>query len=518
MIPGKNRRQYVGMIAILLFSAFMLFSLPGCTERNRIDNGLYPGGDEPPEIGRLEHAALRFLFPGSEPRNWKKVKAEIEKRISGTLNASLDFRWIDYSLYFDLAEVLDASNEIYDAFVVSKPEPLYPDFTVLAREGRLKDITDIFPSSAPLLFSMYKSEELAYATVDGRLYAVPSLYPWARCSYLLVDDTIFRRYNLPDITDFDKYELFLKTVLDNEPGMTPGTIENNVRSIQLFTRAAGYVIADEAKRLVYKWDDPEMKLIPWEKTPEFYEIVSRFIDWYKKGYLVPEPDRLKTASFILESILTPPSEETTTLTFTEPESNEIRETGPMRMFHLYPENLVQRDNPMGSFHYNGSFVFPAASANTERALQFIEWVQSDMENYYLMVCGIEGEDYILTDGIPTLPHGVSFMDSTYMYWDGHWAFRNLEYIEPSGQMPGYGTFREFLDKYSKYPPHGAFYPNYGPLQQSADERSAIFDRFDLQFARGQITDTDRLDQFIEMLDQLGSDELAETVYKQMMGK
>ena len=512
---SKGRRSR--MIAIMLAAACLILSLSGCGSSIRGDEDSYLDGDEPPVKENMEHTTLRFLFPGSEPRNWKKVEAEIEKRISDTLNASLDFRWIDYSQYFNLENVLDSSNEVYDALAVAKPEPLYPDFTVLARSGKLKDITDIFPASAPYLFSKYTGEELAYATVDGRLYAVPSLYPQARCAYLVVDDRLLRKYNMTDITDYDKYELFLKTVKENEPDLTPGTLANPVSSIQLLARASGYVIADEAKRLVYKWDDPEMKLIPWEKTPEFHDVISRVIDWYRNGYLVYESDRMKTASFIFEGMLTPPSEEPTTMVFTDGKTNEIKESGPMRAFHLYPEMKVQRENPMGNFHYNGSFVFPAASVNTERTLQFLEWVQQSMDNYYLLMYGIEGEDYILSNGVPTLPQGMDFFSSSYMYWDGNWAFENMEYMADPLSEAGAAaeSYREFINKYSQYPPHGAFYPNYGALQQSADRRAALFDQFDYKLVKGEILEASEVDAFINELDQLGSDELADMIYEQM---
>ena len=512
---AKSKQLHIRMIAIMLATVCLILPLSGCGS-SRGDEDSYLDGDEPPVKENLEHTTLRFLFPGSEPTDWKKVKAEIEKRIGNLLNVSLDFNWINYSQYLDLENVLDSSNEIYDALVVAKPEPKYPDFTVLARSGKLKDITDIFPASAPYLYSKFTGKELTYATVDGRLYAVPSLYPLARCSYLLVADRLFRKYNMPDITDYDKYELFLKTIKENEPDLIPGTIANDVNSIQLFARVSGYVILDEAKRFVYKWDDPEMKIIPWEKTPEFYDVITRIIDWYKNGYLVYGPDQAKTASFIYEGMLQPPTEETSTIAFVDGETHEIEESAPMRSFHLYPEMKVQRENPMGTFHYNGSFVFPAASVNTERTLQFLEWVHQSRDNYYLLMYGIEGENYILTNGFPTLPKGMDIFNSTYMYWQGNWAFWNMELMPELFTSPSTGSFREFLDKYSEYPPHGAFYPDYGPLQQAADDRSRLFDSFDYKLVKGEIQETSEVRDFIKQLDQLGSDELAEEIQEQMM--
>lgn len=74
------------MIVIMLATACLIFSLSGCSGRSEDDLDGY----EPPEIGNLEHTNLKFLFPGSKPANWQNVKTEIEKRMSDTLNASLD--------------------------------------------------------------------------------------------------------------------------------------------------------------------------------------------------------------------------------------------------------------------------------------------------------------------------------------------------------------------------------------------------------------------------------------------
>jgi hypothetical protein len=67
----------------------------------------------------------------------------------------------------------------------------------------------------------------------------------------------------------------------------------------------------------------------------------------------------------------PPSDETTQMTFNT-ESGEMKQSNPLRVFYLYPEKQVQRDKPLGSFFFNGSFVFPTSSSNTDSALQFLD--------------------------------------------------------------------------------------------------------------------------------------------------
>jgi ABC-type glycerol-3-phosphate transport system substrate-binding protein len=298
---------------------------------------------------------------------------------------------------------------------------------------------------------MYTNEELKFATVDDKLFAVPSLYTQAFCTYLIVDDALLKKYNISGIENYDEYGAYLKTIKENEPDLIPGTIANMVNTLELFARASGYVIADEANRFVYKWDDPEMKLMPWEKTSEFYDTITYIIDWYKKGYLSFGADQSKVSSFIYEGMLSQPSDEPTKMTFSD-SSGQISESNPMRAFYLYPEKHVQRDNPMGSFYYNGSFVFPAASQNTDRALRFLEWVQQSRDNYLLVTCGIENTDYVLMGGYPVLPSGMDFTNRTYLYWDGSWAFKNIRNEFADVLDAGNDTIEspiEFIGKYSK---------------------------------------------------------------------
>ncbi len=190
----------------------------------------------------------------------------------------------------------------------------------------------------------------------------------------------------------------------------------------------------------------------------------------------------------------------------------------MRSFYLYPEKPVQRDNPMGSFFFNGSFVFPAASMNTDRALRFLEWVQQSRDNYLLTTCGIENTDYVLSGDYPTLPADMDFADRTFMYWDGNWAFKNNKYEYGNIVEAGNDTVEtplEFFEKNSKYPPHGAFYPNYGTLQQTALDRQNAYLEFEMKLTRGQIQDMTDVDAFIKKLDEIGSAELVEEAQKQI---
>lgn len=473
-----------------------------------------PSGD-PAFPAQTERTVITFLFPGYPPRNWDEVKEEIEKRTRNTLNVELNFKWKEQYSYISEIKTLQASNQDFDAFVLAGPDGSAPDFTKLARSGVLKDLTEIFPQSAPSLYKKYGNEELQYATIDGKLYAVPSLTPMAESPVVITDDSLLKKYRIDDITDFEQYEAFLKKVTDNEPGAIPAIDTSTF--IASLPSIFGYATADERSMLVYKWDDPKMRLTAWERTPEFYDTVSMFIDWHVKGYLKPmlnAESYMNAISVMVGAYLSPPSKNAEKMSFSNNIGTTI-ETGPVRALHLYPEKIVQRKNPLGKYGVNGSFAFTKESKNAKMALRFLEWVHSDRDNYNLVVYGIEGKDHVIKDGMPALPGGMSSLSSSYMYWGGHWAFSNIEYEVEAKKVQDH---IEYLDSHSAYPPHGVFYPDFGALDQIADKRAKGFQEFYGRLATGQVKSVELLDKFIANMEAYGTDELINMAQDQLTGE
>jgi putative aldouronate transport system substrate-binding protein len=510
-------KMYRNVLLILLL-LFLLVLPIGCSSTPSADKEEEFLINSAAPLTNTEHKTIKFYFPGTQPRNWPDVKEKIEKEINDTINVSLDFKWINLENYIQKTGTLNSAGEPFDAYCLAKPEKYHPDFAKLAREGKLNDITQLLNVNAPGLKMKYTEEELRFGQVDGKLYAVPSLYPHAYAAYLLADEALMKTLGISDISNYEQYEAYMKAVKENDPGLTPGIIANNIDTLQLFAKGAGYVIVDDPQKLVYKWDDPEMKVVAWEKTPEYKEAAYRIVDWFKKGYLAPNPDKSKVTSFIIYQDLQPASTTTLKLTFQKP-SGKLMETNPLRTIYLYPDKQVQRDNPLGTFYTNGSIVFPSTSKNTDRVLQFLNWVQENDKNYFLMMYGIEGQDYVLDkeSGYPALPEGMNFNNSSFVNWDGSWAFSNINYPAVSKEVNGIEAEEknQFLLGNSKYAPHGALYPNYKSVEQVAESRSALFSKFETNLLQKGLTDTSEVDNFINQLEELGSDNLVEVAQKQL---
>jgi putative aldouronate transport system substrate-binding protein len=386
----------------------------------------------------------------------------------------------------------------------------------MARKGILMDITELFPKTAPELYAKYSKDELRSMKVDNKLFTIPSLMASAYCTNVWVKPEFMRTYKLPPIKTLDDYTLFLKTVKENEPGFVPGSID--WVSTEAYARLFGYVTLDNNQGLVYKWTDPDMKVIPWEQTPEFKEVVTHIANWRKNGYLPSPNDNIaqeQMASMLSGSDGTNKEE---TMKVTRGDGKTIKEY-EMYRYHLYRGVPIQRTSPVGNIFMNGAIAFNAKSPNVERALQFLEWVHKSQENHDLLQYGIEGTHYVLKDGILDLPEGTKHEDNKYLGWSGSTAFRDMKFLHTPRGIEGdlQKDYIEFIQNQTRYAPHEGFYPDYTSIQDLARKRAEnINSKISGALFNGTF-DPSSIDALIEEFKQAGSSRIVEEVQKQLNG-
>jgi len=491
MQPWRTLRSLAIVASILLALTCL-----GCGPTN--------GGDTPEKQGSLDQMkSVSFLFPGEEPADWHVVRPVIDEASFLHVGASLDFRWVARVEYSQRVAVIGSAGDAPDAFVCAQPQRFYPDFRRLALSGEIADISETFPEHAPALYNKFSSVDLSFAEVDGSVFAVPSLLPKATATSIVVDRVLFSKYGLAEIRTLDDYEDFLRVIKNNEDKV-PGTISGLPSTLDLFARVLGYAVFDHQLGLVYRWDDPDMTIVPWEQTPEFIQIVQRLVSWYDEGLLVARANHEDTASFVYHGDYFAGASNSNGVSSSAGASEDGADAlqNP-HVFVLSPDMPIQRDSPMGRFHHNGAFVFSAGSPNAVTALRFLDWVHLSRENYYLTVYGLEGVHYDTSrTGYPLPAVGVDYRDRRYYNWDGSWALRNLEFIlpEPYHDWDPATDPRVLVAETTSYPPHGAvsFIPDQD-LQAIADRRSLAIGRFDYNLVTGRIANSLDVDVLLNQL-------------------
>lgn len=449
-------RKVIKLFCLLIIQAMFLSIFSSCTYH-------IPVKDE---------ATLTFyLFTwGAEKPDAKKVLAEVEEKAKKDLNIKLDFRWMSYDeVNKGVPEALSSDSDM-DAFIYRfSADPMSYNFMPMAKSGELKDLTKVFPKYAPKLYKKYSKEVLDAVTVDGKLLAVPNLFPTAAMNYVTVREDLMKKYHLPQIQTLDDYQTYLKTVKENELGITPGLIFCTPEFV--CSSMGGYDIIDSMLRLVYKRDDPDMKIMPLERTPAFNDYLKFMTDWSKNGYLYRSNDFIYQ-DVILQGML---SGKISSCMSLEVNAQMLTSMAPdssyeFKDYYLYPDNKVQRSDPL-----EYSIAFNAKNNDVERALMFLEWINSSEENYDLFLHGINGEHYVQDGNGIKLPDGITLSTSRYLGWDSHEAFRNVEYERyDTAQSGGKEAYQKMIEDNSEPALSLGFYQDYSGFQEEA---AALYNSF-----------------------------------------
>ncbi|HEX2946393.1 MAG TPA: DUF3502 domain-containing protein [Clostridia bacterium] len=488
------------IISLLLMSLTVLSVLTSCTNEAEREEDSFETA--------LPPVTLTFYMFEKDKKDTKEVLDKVAQ--SSNLNIILDFKWFGYEDYFRNVERAIASNDKLDAFICGKPVPGAIDFIEMFREGKIKNLTELLPQYAPNILSQLSDGDLNSVRIDGKIAFIPPILPMVDCLGVNIRKDLADKYNITSVNTFNEYENILEKIKENEKGIIPGTVRGGTNyNLELFANAFGYIILDNKLALVYKWDDPKMKVVPWEQTPEFKETANLVNSWVKNGYLEQVETLDKTGSFMGRF----GTFEERTIDYTVKEGKKES----FNYYLLYNNKKIQRKSPM-NFLELCSIALSSNSENVERTLMFLNWVQSGQENYDLLMYGILEKHYLLKDGRVAMPEGVEEDRNPYYGWFSL-PFRNANFdrewvdeYDPGNTME---DITQFLEKYTSYAPHEGFYHDYKDIRALCDNRMQLYrNKIEIELHNGTF-DMEKADSIIEELEKAGTDRIVLETQRQL---
>jgi putative aldouronate transport system substrate-binding protein len=421
-------------------------------------------------IDAQSEVKLTFYFEGKENKNSREVLNEIENKTKNDLNVKLDFKYLSaesHDAYRDQLKTIIGSGQPCDAFYYNAG--ISGGLSGLQKDDLIMDISELFPQYAPNYFKMFSKDELRAATVNGKLLAIPNKMPASNRRCILVRDDLMKKYNIKEIKGYDDLEVYLQKVKENEKAICPMTYSDT--TIGLFAEATGYVILDYFQGLVYKRDDPNMKILVWEQTPEFKEGIAQINSWYKSGYLLKgiglsQIDNGTIATGKWGSIIAPLSSVQYVNAVIKSQTNFGWSYVP---FELFPA-ASDRSNPI-----DGSLVISSKFGNAKRALMFIDRIESNQDNYDLFMYGINGKQYSLYGDQVNIPKDTNLSDA-YISRVDRAAFMNITYERTvTSDSPDLKKwYMNEIENNTEYPKSMGFYPDYTSVQDIVNMRNRAF--------------------------------------------
>lgn len=360
------------------------------------------------------------------PAGQDVVDEHLNEILKEKLNCTLKINWIGWAEYAQKYPLLFSSGEAFDMAYCAG----WLGFSNLARRGAFMELDDMLEQYAPDNFALQSETALAQATIDGHLYAVPTLLPTYTAYGSIYRGDLAAEAGITDTIDtFEEVEQFCDYIVENHPEMEAIDEYSSGPELSLvWTRMNGLYDIDSNLRFLFY--DPSAEtptvtpLYDLEGATEFYQ---RMKEWSDKGYWS------KSA-----------------LSDTDSQKSQNGKAA-MRFHNIDSWSGAFVQHPEWDFKWGtmtkdvahlpftqDCMVISNTSKNPERALALWNLITTDQEVYDAFYYGVEGTTYELND-----QGQFTILDMDLYATSAMWAARTMELNRNGVGVPEeYDTIRE----------------------------------------------------------------------------
>lgn len=366
----RTKAKRWSMFMTVVLSLSMILSACGGKTGGSTASGSDSKSDKP--------VNLIWYTVGQPQKDMPKVLEEVNKYLKEKINATIDVKMIDYGDYTQKMQVMAASGEPMDILFTSS---WAFDYVQNARKGAFVELDDLIEKYGQDLKKAIDPEFLIGSKVDGHNYAIPANKELPAQEAWRFNKTLADKYkfDITKATTLDSIEPMLKTIKENEPGITPFAINKDYVPVL----PIDFVIQNFPLGMYL--DSKDHKIINVLETPELKKALETMHKYYKAGYVSPESasissneDLYKSGKFFMDRAATQPfADNIWTASYGMP--IESTPAGPPTIFNW---------SVMGSMQ-----AISANSENPEKAMEFLNLLNTDPKLRNMMDSGIEGVHY-----------------------------------------------------------------------------------------------------------------------------
>lgn len=259
------------------------------------------------------------------------------------------------------------------------------DLRKLVSDDMLTDLTSQIQEND--VYDMYPKKYYELTSIDGKNYGLGSCYVDEKC--WTVNQELMKKYGFSAdnlAKDITQLESVLKTVSDGEQDASfaaftyqPGTLIDNLPfSFIELSMPVGYWMDDgsDSTQVVNLFDTVRMD-----------ELVETMNTYYKKGYAVVSGNLQNETSFFMSPDFNG---------YPVRRSDSLDTWTNLSEIPLVRIPYFQQDETLLNYVVNA---IPSWSEKKDKAWEFLSFINRNEEASTLLLYGIEGEDYTVSDGI-----------------------------------------------------------------------------------------------------------------------
>lgn len=326
-----------------------------------------------------EVVTLKWIMVGNGmPNNYDAWKSNIDAYLAEKIGVNIDVEVVSWGDWDNRRSVIVNSGEYFDILFTDAGRYLSE-----VQLGAFLDISEMVQTSAPELYNYIPEQYWEAVKVDGKIYSVPTYKDSSVTQYIVWDKEIAEKYNV-DIeakTTFQSLTDDLKKIKDGE-GKAPFILDK---------QGAGVVLSQydgmgaELEPLGVKYDDETRTVVNVLKEEQVMNDLKTLHAWYKEGIINPDAPTLAELPTYR------------TVFIAQGWSSAAKTTwgpnmGVEAVAVQYTEPVVSNGTVRGSLNaiYSGS-------KNPEKALQFLQLINTDSYVRDAFYYGLEGENFNYTE-------------------------------------------------------------------------------------------------------------------------
>lgn len=300
----------------------------------------------------------------------------------------------------DKLNILLASNEPLDIFKGTMAEH--------QAKGAAMPLDELLDKYGPNIKKLWpdswgKEAWDALKGQDGKIYAIPEIPVLAGNTVLLREDWL-NKLGLKMPKTIDELEAVLQAFKDKDPA-------GNGQTIPLLTDLSGLNMGLAAgfMDIAYaNWLDTDGKVKPPVLNPGYKDFVVKMADWYKKGYIYKESfssNRDKLIELVKQNRAASAAVWYTTVLGND---SVLRQNVPEAKYAVAgelqgPKGFVTSTGGVS----RGGYMISKNAKNPEAAIKYIDWLQSDIENYLTAFFGVKDKHWKYTDPQNKIMEGLN---------------------------------------------------------------------------------------------------------------
>lgn len=515
MLRG-TRLTKTGIMATILILAFSLV-LSACGNENKKnasspsapqsaspnpDGSANPSGNED-----LPEATLTWYFPGNFPQpEQDKVFAEVNKIVKQKINATIDFKAIAGADYEQKMKVVIASGEPYDLAFTSN---WLNNYTQNVAKGAFLPLDDLLAQYAPKAYATVPSNFWNATRVNGQIYGFINYQISARTPEVTVPKALADKYGF-DINGIsgklsadtmNLLEPYFEAVKKDYPKKYVSAPLFGVQEMFNFESISGINVPGAVN-----YNDDTLTVINQFESDEFKKFVDVLRDWNAKGYMNSKERIAKKSDDWAEARAGK---------WLMSIGGAYKPGGDVLATSLGGETYVSAPATTPHLTTNGIIAtmhaISRSSKNPERAMMFLELLNTDLELYNLLNFGIKDDHFKINDDgfMVAGPNKQGYNPQA------PWMFASnfLAYVQEG--MPK--TVWEDTKKINEVAEPSkllGFSFDAEPVKAEIGKTSAVFDEYYRGIELG-VTSEEKYNEFLKKLNAAGADKIIAEMQKQI---